>query len=160
MWNFCFDNVSRALCQLAADRKRSGSAHLWMVRYHLQILVQRRAGGVGEGRTCPHSAAPGSDLSVAVAAQVGEQMVLELIAQVPLANASGPTLKVGGTQHLADTPVRLLSSSTAAAVNFSAPSAKCAEVTIYTHRMRATFAATFAPIVVRRHRERLTAEKN
>ena len=32
VWNFCFDYVSRALCQLAAVRKRSGSASLWMVR--------------------------------------------------------------------------------------------------------------------------------
>jgi hypothetical protein len=67
----------------------------------------------------------GGDLGVAVAGQVGEQVVLDLVTQIATRERQQRAgVEVRGTQHLRRYQSGLLSSSTTAALNFSAPSGK------------------------------------
>jgi hypothetical protein len=79
----------------------------------------------------------------------------------PLRNANtGPARKFAVPSICRRYHSAFVSPSSAAGVNFSAPSAKCPQqITTYAHTLRSRFAAAFA-VSVRRHCRRLSAGKS
>ena len=100
-----FSDAVSGASSLVAVRKRSGSASLWMVRSVEGTGAQanRWCRASRTSRTAP---APARRSRRAVARQVGEQMVLDLVAQVAARERQQRTgFEVRGAQHLPQIPL-------------------------------------------------------
>ena len=77
-------------------------------------------------RICRTAPDPKRDLVQPVAGQIGEQVMLDLVAQVAAQESQRrPGVEVGASEHLAQIPLALVSPIISVLVNFSAPSGKC-----------------------------------
>ena len=105
--NFSSEFVSGASSAVACS-SLSGSASFAIVQNDCHVLPQERSCCVRQVVLIAQGAYAFADLGVSVARQVGEQVVLDLVAQVAAHERHQRAgVKVGRSQHLSQVPLRL-----------------------------------------------------